>query len=243
PPADKSGWAVSASGQVKIPGTLGVTFGANVVYSEGAVGFATRGALWQLYGKKAPANAGFGWAADGVFDHITPNCAAGFANCPSAIELTQAWSVNAAYQHVWDPQWKTSAYGSFAAIHYNQTATNIINQHLPTPPVGGIACGVPVQGAVQPPLAIGTGAGNSCSPNFSFWTVGSRTQYSPYSWLDLGVDVFLTHLNTAYKGVGDPALGTGVVLGSNGGRPAGLYTIADQNVLTVIGRAQINFNP
>jgi hypothetical protein len=232
-PSDRYGWAFAGGGEVIIPGTLRDTIGANFVISEGAVGFATRGALWQIYGRGN--HAGFGWAADGVFDNITPNCAAGPGNCPSSIELTQAWSVNAAYQHIWDPQWKTSAYGSFAAINYNHTATNIINQHLPGT-AGSLVCGVPVEGAVQPPLNVGTGAGNSCSPNFSFWTIGSRTNYSPFPWLDLGVDVFYTHLNSAYKGVG-------VILSANGARPSGVYTIDDQNVLSVLARAQISFNP
>jgi hypothetical protein len=233
-PNSQYGWAFSGGGQVIVPGTLRDTVGANFVISQGAVGFATRGALWQLYG--STNSAGFGWTTDGVFDNITPNCAAGGGNCPSSIQLTQAWSVNAAYQHIWDPQWKTSAYGSFAAISYNQTATNLINQHLPTPPAGGTACGVPVEGVVQPPLGVGSGVGNSCSPNYSFWTIGSRTQYNPFPWLDLGVDVFYTHLNTAYKG-------PGVTLGANGARPTGVYNIEDQNVLSVLARAQINFNP
>jgi hypothetical protein len=252
-PSDRYGWAFSGGGKVFVPGTQGDTVGATAVVSEGATGFATRGALWQLYGGKSPTGttfpggtAGFGWGSDGIYDNITPNCAAGFNQCPSSIQLTRAWSINAAYQHIWNPEWKTSAYGSFAAINYNDTAKNLINQHLPSPPAGGTACGVPVEGVVQPPLGVGSGIGNSCSPDYSFWTVGSRTAYTPFVWLELGVDVSWTHLNTAYKGLGNPtALGVvnGVALGPNGGRPAGIYTIADQNVLSVLARAQLSFNP
>jgi hypothetical protein len=100
--------------------------------------------------------------------------------------------------------------------------------------VGGIACGVAVLGAVWPPLGVGNGAGNSCSPNFSFWQVGTRTQFNPVTWLDLGVDVSYTHLNTAYKG-------PNVIFGGNGAIPAGTYGIDDQNVVTVMARAQFNF--
>jgi hypothetical protein len=230
-PSDRYGWAVSGGGQVIIPGTLRDTFGVNAVYSQGAVGFATRGALWQLYGSNS--SAGFGWANDGIYDNTTPGCVA--PNCRTPIELTTAWSINAAYEHVWNTEWKTSAYGSFAAISYNDNAKAIINSHLPGA-AGTRPCVVPVAGAVQPPLGIPVGSDNSCNPNYSFWTVGSRTQYSPVAWLDLGVDVFYTHLNTAYKG-------TGVALGANGGKPAGTYTIEDQHVLSVLARAQINFNP
>jgi len=83
---------------------------------------------------------------------------------------------------------------------------------------------------------VGNGNGNACSPNFSFWTVGTRTQYNPVPWLDVGLDLSWTHLNTAYKG-------PGVTLGANGGRPGGVYSIDDQNVFTALARAQINFQP
>ena len=44
------------------------------------------------------------------------------------------------------------------------------------------------------------GEGNSCSPNFSFWQVGSRTQWNITRDFYMGVDVTYTHLNTAYQG-------------------------------------------
>ena len=192
-----------------------------------------RGALWQLYGKKAPANAGFGWAADGVFDHITPNCAAGFANCPSAIELTQAWSVNAAYQHRWSLMWQTSVYGGYVDVSYNNAAKTIINSHLPGAG-GSIQCGVAVAGSVWPAITMtGGGAGNSCTPNFSFFQVGTRTEFTPVHGFGLGLDVFYTHLNTAYKGVGTYA--------ANGTRPATAF-VDDQNVLSAIFRVQRNIS-
>ena len=78
---------------------------------------------------------------------------------------------------------------------------------------------MPVEGIIQPPLGVGSGLGNSCSPNFSWWQVGTRTQWNPHPDLDIGIDVTWNHLNTAYKGLGDPgALGvvSGVALSANG---------------------------
>ena len=89
---------------------------------------------------------------------------------------------------------------------------------------------------MQPPLSIPVGNDNACTPNFRFWTLGTRTQYNPLPWLDLGFDVSWTHLDTPYSG-------TGVTLGSNGSRPAGVYSIGNQDVLTALVRAQINFQP
>jgi hypothetical protein len=159
----------------------------------------------------------------------------------SSLELTTAWGITGFYQHFWNPKWRTSIYGGYNEIDYSTTATNIINQHLPTPPVGGIACGVAVEGAVAPPINVGTGAGNSCSPDFSWWQLGTRTQWNPHPDLAIGVDVLWSHLNTAYKG--PPAPGVGAVLGANGARPAGLYTIDDQDVVSVMFRIQRNFLP
>ena len=180
-----------------------------------------------------------------MYDNITPNCPVA-GGCLSGIQLTKAWSINAGFEHHWSDQWKTSAYGGFAAVNYNQTATNLINQHLPSPPAGGTACGMPVEGIIQPPLGVGSGIGNSCNPSYSFFQVGSRTQYSPTPWLDLGVDATYTRLYSAYKGLGNPtALGVvnGVALAASGAQPAGLYSITNQSEWMVLARAQINFLP
>jgi len=227
-PDDKWGYAASVAGKLYIPGMRGDSIGANFVYSKGAPGYATKGNVWQLYG--SGNSAAFAWLPDGVYDNV------GVASGGSSIELTTAWSINGVYQHIWSPQWMTDVYGGYTSVSFNQHATNMINQHLPTPPVGSTACGVLVLGTVQPPLNVGTGAGNSCSPDFSFWQIGTRTQYNPVQWLDLGVDVSYTRLNTAYAG-------PNVTLAANGARPAGSYSIDNQSVLTVLGRVQINFNP
>ena len=62
---------------------------------------------------------------------------------------------------------------------------------------------MPVFGAVFPPINVNHGEGNSCSPNFSFYEIGTRTQWNPVPQLDIGLEVLYTHLNTAYKGAGD----------------------------------------
>jgi hypothetical protein len=228
-PADKWGGAVSAGFTLNdILGFKGDQIGAQVCYSVGAAGYCTRATgPWQHY--STGNNAGFGWVSDGVYD--STGLAAGGSN----VELTTVWGINGFAQHLWSPKWRTSVYGGYVEVDYNATATALINQHLPTPPVGATACGVPVQGAVAPPIAVGTGAGNACSPDFSWWQLGTRTQWNPHPDLDIGVDVLWTHLNTAYKGVG--------TLGANGARPAGPYAIDDQDVLSVMFRIQRNFLP
>ena len=225
-PPVKFGGAVAVGGDIYVPTGPGDTFGVNAVFSDGAVDFATKGNRWQLYSGNS---AGFAWGVDGVFDNVGSD---------GSIQLTKAWSINSGYEHHWNDQWKTSVYGGYAAVNYNGTATGIINQHLSATPArvaGAAVCGVPVEGVVQPPLNM-SGAGNTCSPDYSFWQVGTRTQYSPTPWLDLGVDTTYTRLNTAYRG-------SNVTLAGNGAQPGGVYSIDDQNVWTVMARAQFKFLP
>jgi hypothetical protein len=244
-PPDKYGFAVTGGFTLNdVFGFKGDQFGVQGAYSQGAAGYVTRATgAWQMYG--SGFNAGFGWVTDGVFDNITPNCPVA-GQCPSSVQLTTVWGINGFYQHLWTPKWRTSLYGGYVEVDYNTTATALINQHLPSPPAGGTACGQPVEGVIQPALGVGSGTGNSCSPNFSWWQVGTRTQWNPHPDLDIGIDVLWTHLNTAYKGLGNPtALGVvnGVALAANGARPAGLYTIDDQDILSVMFRIQRNFLP
>jgi hypothetical protein len=220
-PSDKWGWAAAAGGEVNLP--WGDTIGANFVYSIGASGYATRSGSWQLYGSNS---VGVGWLVDGLFDSTAGN---------TNIELTRVWSINAAYQRRWTSNWATSVYGGYVDVSYNSAAKTIINRHLPGAAATNV-CGVPVAGAVWPPISLPAGGGgNSCSPDFSFMQVGSRTQWTPIAGLDIGVDISYTKLYTAYKGASTniyPATGT---------RPV-VSTIADTDVWSGIFRVQRSFN-
>jgi len=230
-PDDKYGFALTGGFTLNdVLGFKGDQFGLQACYAEGAAGYCTRAiGSWQMY--SSGNNAGFGWITDGIYDNV--GVAAGGSN----VELTTVWGINGYAQHLWSPKWRTSVYGGYTEVDYNGNATNIINQHLPGA-AGTVVCGVPVVGTVSVPLTIGAGGGggNACSPDFSFWQIGSRTQWNPHPDLDIGVDVQWTHLNTAYKG-------NLVTLAANGARPAGPYTIDDQDVVSVMFRIQRNFLP
>jgi hypothetical protein len=226
-PADKWGGAGTIGFTLNdILGFKGDQFGMQACYAVGAAGYCTR-ATGPFQHYSSGNNAGFGWVTDGIYD------GAGGAAGGTNVELTTVWGINGFVQHLWSPKWRTSVYGGYVEVDYNGTATAIINSHLPGA-AGTTPCGVPVGGTVQPPITVAA-ATNTCSPNFSWWQVGSRTQWNPHPDLDVGVDVLWTHLNTAYKGTG--------VLAANGARPAGVYAIDDQDVLSVMFRIQRNFLP
>jgi hypothetical protein len=214
-PAETYGWAAAAGANFNLPG--GDAIGANFAYGEGATGFvasAATNASAQLYNSNT--SVGVGWLSDGVFATGT------------GIELTRAWSVAAAYEHVWNSRWRTSWYGGYASINYNGTATGIINSAL----AAGSVCPRPFAGLVGNLAAVTALAGNSCNPDYSFYQVGSRTQWNPAARLNIGLDVTYTGLNTAYKGAGIYAV--------NGSRPA-VMLFDDQGVWSVMMRWQRNF--
>ena len=233
-PDDKYGWAASVGGLFYLPWLGGGdSIGANFVYSKGAVGYATKAGSWQIaHGD----NVGVGWAADGIFDS-TGLFGGNAGTAPSQIELTNAWSVNAGYEHFWNPRWRTSLYGGYTRVWYDQNATLMFNQHLPGA-AGTRPCGVPVEGAVFPPLTFNQFANSSsCSPNFSFYQAGSRTQWNITRDFYMGVDVTYTHLNTAYQGANN----NGAPVTPSFGAKSALPIIDDQNIVSAIFRAQMNF--
>ncbi len=77
---------------------------------------------------------------------------------------------------------------------------------------------------------------NSCSPDFSFYQIGSRTQWNITKDFYMGVDVTYTHLNTAYKGITTNA---NPLIYSVSGRT--LTSMDDQSNWSGIFRAQYNF--
>jgi hypothetical protein len=129
------------------------------------------------------------------------------------IELTTVWGVNGFYQHFWNPKWRSSIHGGYEEVDYSGTAASRI-------------CAA---------TAVQFIAASNCNPSFSWWELGSRTQFNPHPDLDIGVDVVWDHLNTAFAGT--------ATLTANGARPGGTYTIEDQDVVSVLFRIQRNFLP
>ncbi|HLH88962.1 MAG TPA: porin [Xanthobacteraceae bacterium] len=210
-PGDAHGWAVTGGFTLNdVLGMKGDQFGMQAVYTVGAAGYATRAlGAWEVYG--AGNNVGVGWVSDGIF------------TTGSGIELTSVWGVNGFYQHFWNPKWRTSIHGGYEEVDYGGTATSMI-------------CGAGgAGGAVAAPAGVALTGVSNCSPNFSWWELGSRTQWNPHPDLDIGVDVVWDHLNTAFSGT--------AFLAANGARPGGVYTVSDQDVLEVYFRIQRNFLP
>jgi hypothetical protein len=89
------------------------------------------------------------------------------------LQLTTAWNVNAAYEHFWNPRWRTSLYGGYAAISYNEIGNALICTFGDTTPQ------------------------TTCNNNWSAWWLGSRTQWNVTKDFYLGMDVMYAKLHSA----------------------------------------------
>ena len=157
-PEDEWGYALGVGGQLNVPGMPGDTVGAMFRYASGAVGYII-GAGAQFWWLVDGNTAGFGRTADAFF-----------AN-GGQLHLTDAWSINAHYEHVWTPTLRTSVYGGYAEIDHG--------------------------GAINRLLCAGV---TPCNSDWSFYQIGSRTQWAPWKGqLNVGVDVVYTHLDSAFK--------------------------------------------
>jgi hypothetical protein len=162
-PDDKVGFAIGVGIKLNAPMIgPGDYLQAQVNYTQGALRyvFQTPNSNW---GKVDGSSVGFGLLTDAVYGTLVGTTATDYP-------LTTAWNVNAAYEHFWNSRWRTSLYGGYAAVSYNDSAIKLL---------------------VDPTLATGFGE------NWSTWWLGSRTQWNVTKDFYMGLDVMYAKLQTA----------------------------------------------
>jgi hypothetical protein len=178
-PDDKWGFAVGAGFKLNAPMIgQGDYFQAQVNYTQGALRYifsAVQGSWFYREGD----SAGVGTVVDGVFGGALGTTA-------TDVELTTAWNVNAAYEHFWNPRWKTSLYGGYAEVSYSGAANNM----LCVVGTNGIGSGNGLAGTASL-------ANPGCDQDWSTWWVGTRTQWNVTKDFYMGLDVLYNKLNSA----------------------------------------------
>jgi hypothetical protein len=139
----------------------------------------------------------------------------------TGIELTETWKFELGYEHFWNAQWRTSIFAQWTGASYNNTAKSYL-------------CGTGTN-SVGATLYGTTTALSNCSPNSSQNALSTRTAWNPHPSLEIGLDLIWWHQDTANAG-------TAVAL-VNGARPAGPYTIEDQDKYTAVLRVQKTILP
>jgi len=214
-PSTQIGWALGAGLKLNAPMiSHGDYFQTQVNYAVGASRYTAMTAAPTSPDKYNGNNFGFGYESDGVYG----GSVAGGTN--SNIELTTSWSVNASYEHFWNKQWRTSLWGAYRAVNYNSNANAMICSGL-----GG--------GAGSGTAAV---AGTSCDMDWSMWGIGSRTQWNVTPDFYMGLEVIYASLQTASSG-------SVVPLAAFGGKPAGAYTLSNQDNWSFRFRVHKDFYP
>ena len=176
---DEIGWAIGAGVKLNTPMIgQGDYLQAQVNYSQGALRyiFQTPNQNW---GKVEGQSLGFGVLTDAVVGGTLGS----LTGPPGDLQLTTAWNINAAYEHFWNPKWRTSLYGGYAAVSYNDNANaNLCSGSSPANGgnAGTTAFAVP-----------------GCDNDWSTWWFGSRTQWNVTKDFYLGVDVMYAKLLSA----------------------------------------------
>jgi len=211
-PADKVGWA--AGGGARLNAYGGDYFQFQVNYTQGAVRYAAftqpgAGSPVQFNGQ----NLGYGLFSDGVFSNAT-----------GEVQLTTAWGINAAYDHLWTPQLRTSIYASYLRVEYGDNANLAIcnAQTMPNIGISPFATPSAIGGSIAfTPVHVAQG---QCSNNFNWWQIGSRTQYNFTPWFYVGFDVIYQKLESA-------SAWAQVTYASLAGtaKPTAFYTIQNQD--------------
>ncbi|HKS83875.1 MAG TPA: porin [Pseudolabrys sp.] len=122
-PADRLGFVIGGGLKLNTPMiSQGDYLQLQINYTQGALRyiFQTPNTNW---GKVQGQDEGFGILTDGVFGGSFAGGTGGFA---TDVQLTTAWNVNAAFEHFWNPRWRTSLYGGYAAVSYNDTANALM---------------------------------------------------------------------------------------------------------------------
>ena len=214
-PDTRWGGAVMGALQIKnIPTGSGDDIKFDASYAKGAtkyvIGTAGTSPSFAMFGGTSNPGAyesiGFGATTDAVY-------LPAFAGGDGSLHLTQAYGINGAFNHNWNPNWSTSLYGSYSAVRYDGAAK------------AGICTNYTAGKAAS--------ADYVCNPDFNVSQLGVLTRWTPVSGLTFSGEVQWFHLDQKFAG--------SAVLSPSAPKPATRYQFADQDTFLLEVRAQRNF--
>lgn len=212
-PSDKLGGAVSSGFRFNVPTGVNDSLYVMGSYSVGATGniFGNigQGSSFGLFGG---SNSAYGSIAGGyLFDSVystTTRAGAGLIVGPAGQQLTTAYGGTIAFEHGWNPEWRTSLFGGVQVVDYNATANAILCSRFGVGSASGTL----------------SNALTSCNMDYRIAGVGSRTYWTPVRDLTVGLEVMWTNHNSSNKGA---TYATPAVAGF---KPIASYEVKDQNV-------------
>jgi hypothetical protein len=220
-PDTKWGGSVMAALQIKnIPTGPGDDIKIDASYSLGdtknVISTSNASPSFAMFGGSSRAGAyqsiGFGATTDAVW---LPVANGGTGD----LKLTEAFGVRGAFNHNWDPYWSSSLFGSYSAVRYRGSNTDLSSAK-------GQYCAVYNTGKVVT-------ADYSCNPDFNVSQLGVVTRWTPVKNLTFSAEVMWFHLDQKYTGA--------AILGAAAPKPTTFYEFKDQDAVSLNIRAQRNF--
>ena len=113
-PSSELGWAVTTGFIWNMPWIApGDRLSAGFVYSVGAIGYAAVTPSGATYNRFNGSEYSLGFWQDAIYPAVG---AVGAFGVGGDLEMTTAWSMSAAFEHLWTPALKTSIYGSYIDV-------------------------------------------------------------------------------------------------------------------------------
>jgi hypothetical protein len=166
---------------------------------------------------RAYQSLGFGATTDAVY---LPAIFGGTGD----LKLTTAYGVRGAFNHNWDPYWSSSLFGSWSAVRYNGSATDITTAK-------GQYCANYISSNKL--TAANTSADFSCNPDYNISQLGVITRWTPVKNLTFSAEAMWTHLDQKFTGT--------ATLTPSAPKPTATYEFKNQDTVSFNVRAQRNF--
>jgi hypothetical protein len=220
-PDTKWGGAVMAALQIKnLPTGAGDDIKIDATYALGDTKnvistSATSPSFAMFSGSNRPGayqSIGFGVTTDAVY---LPVANGGTGD----LKLTEAYGIRGAFNHNWDPYWSSSLFGSYSAVRYKGSNTDLSSAK-------GQYCSVYNTGKA-------VSADYSCNPDFDVSQLGVVTRWTPVKNLTFSAEVMWFHLDQKYTGA--------ATLGAAAPKPTTVYEFKDQDAVSLNVRVQRNF--
>jgi hypothetical protein len=117
----------------------------------------------------------------------------------TSLQLTTAWGVNAAYEHFWSKQWRTSVVGGYFAVTYNGQANAMLCSLEGFSGIPGVTSSA--ANAAFTSNGSGTGtlsvANGGCNNNWNTWWLGTRTQWNVTPDTYFALELFYERMQSA----------------------------------------------
>jgi hypothetical protein len=220
-PDSKWGGSVMAALNIKnIPTGAGDDIKIDASYAHGdtknVISTSATSPSFAMFGSTSRAGAyqsiGFGQTADAVY---LPIIFGGTGD----IKLVDSYGVRGAFNHNWDPFWSSSLFGSYSAVRYGGSSTDITTAK-------GQWCASYNAGKL-------VSADYTCNPDYNVAQIGVVTRWTPVKNLTFSAELGGFFLDQKFTGA--------AILGVAAPKPTTVYEYKDQSTAYLNVRVQRNF--